>query len=342
MSRLFEILEGQRLDQTFVTLLRKHIGEKATSGGSGYQAVVDFVLKIVFLIFVQRKGWLDSDPSYLENKLVFCQIKGLSPYPCFFKPLFARLDGHQVASPIHLGQLPHLGGGLFEPHTEDLPVLDNEWCLSLYRTLVSRYSFSLFEARQGRKVIGVCPEVLGHVFENLIHEKERRDQGIFYTPMAVAEQMVEAALASWRQNNALDDAAWQEALPKLKILDPSCGSGTFLVAAFSVILRHRLAFAPKAERYNGKLFELKRSIMLNNLYGVDIHPMAVRLAEVRLWLNMIQDLEISEPQAAPPLPNLQHHLRPGDFLGRYLGDLGSLIPQWPHYRMLEKLRARVS
>lgn len=340
IRRLFELMDGQNLSQSFFVTLRNHLAQVPCRNETAYYALVDLVLKLIFLIFVQRKRWLNFDPNYLESKMMYCEVRGLSAVTCFLKPLFAAMEGLHVRSDFPLGELPHLGGGLFVFQGEDLPRVENTWLLTLYRTLVSRYSFSLFEAREGRKILGISPEILGHVFENLLLGRDRKDQGTFYTPLHVAEKQVRSAIDSWRTHHCPNPAKWSDVLPTLRLLDPSCGSGTYLVAAFNELVRQRLAFLPICERYNGRLFRLKKEVVLNNLYGVDIHPMAVKLAEVRLWLNMIQDLEISQPSEAPALPNLKHHLRPGDFLSSHLQASPKRIKAWPKYGKLEAVRRR--
>lgn len=338
MRALFEMIDKQSLSQTFFVTLRRMLRGLHCTSETAYYAVVDLLLKLIFLIFVQRKGWLNFDPYYLETKMAACHSRGLSITTILFKPLFAALEGLPCASELTLGTLPRLGGGLFHFRPELLPRLDNDWILELYSTLVSQFSFSLLEAVDGRRVLGISPEVLGHVFENLLIDEDRKSNGTFYTPLAAAEGQVRAALAAWRSHNCPDEASWQAALPGLRILDPSCGSGTYLVVAFSILVQENLAFRPEAERFNGKLFALKKEIVLNNLFGVDIQPMAIKLAEVRLWLNMIQDLEIADPTLAPALPNLRHHLRPGDFLARHVPSGSEQIPHWPKYAQLEKVR----
>ena len=338
LEQFQQLLEGQSVDQGFFRTLQHYLSVIPCTTDQAYQTLVDLVLKLVFLIFVQRKGWLNLDPCYLENKMNLCQRKGLSIVHCFFKPLFARMEGFRVAEPILLGELPCLGGGLFSFQPEHLPVLPNHWCLDLYHTLVSQYSFSLFEARGERRVAGISPEILGYVFENLIKDRERKRQGVFYTPSPMAEKQVKAAFEALLKDKK--GQSRQRFLKCIRILDPSCGSGTYLVAAFQFLLQHRLKSAPKQERTNGKLYLLKRSIVLENLYGIDINPMAVRLTEVRLWLNMIQDLEIAEPGKAPPLPNLQHHLRPGDFLSQHTPINLNQLREWPKHQRLETLRRK--
>ncbi|MDJ0836159.1 MAG: N-6 DNA methylase [Acidobacteriota bacterium] len=337
LETMYRLLDGKRIQESLFRTLRSQLDLIDAKDEETWLTLVDLVLKLVFLIFVQRKGWLNFDQTYLENRMRACHGRSMSIVHCLFRPLFARLEGFRESEPVELGVLPRLGGGLFRFQPERLPKIENTWCMTLYETLVSQFSFSLFEARDDRAIVGVSPEVLGHVFENLLRGKSRKKQGVYYTPAHVAEKQVNEA---FRINLGAQTRPDVARLRRMRILDPSCGSGTYLVAAFQTLLKYRLAQTPVHERYNGKLYELKRQIVQENLYGIDINPMAVRLTEVRLWLNMIQDLEIDHPEAAPPLPNLQHHLRPGDFLARFEPQYDSRLVRWQKHEQLKRLRQK--
>lgn len=340
-ERIFALLQGREMGEQFQLMLRKHLSVIKCKSTESYHALIDFVLKLVFLLFVQRKGWLNFDPFYLSNQMERCARKGISIVQALFRPMFAHLEGHDSKCLVPLGDLPRLGGGMFAFRHELLPLLSNGWCLELYQKLLSYFSFSLFEGDAQSKIVGIGPEILGHVFENLLDPDERKQTGTFFTPPEVAEKQVQAAFnAYFSASHVKDETDYLAALRSLRILDPACGSGTFLVAAYRQILARRLEAAPLRERYNGRLFALKREIVTTNLFGIDLNPMAVRLAEVRLWLHMIQDLEVGDPRAAPQLPSLQHHLRAGDFLSQFVPNRPDRARTWPKFPMLEKLRRK--
>jgi len=340
---LMALTRGKNLRNSFFRTLKGHLASLDVQRDSAHFALIDLLLKMVFLIFVQRKGWLNFDPFYLQSKMEFCHTRGLSILNCFFKPLFSNLDGRKTPSHVPLGELPQLGGGLFEFAPEYLPAITNDWILNLYRDLISQYSFSLFEAKTGRSVLGISPEILGHVFENLLLARHRKQHGIYYTPGEIAEKQVKASFQTYLRHHSLLETQPRrlaKAISSIRVLDPSCGSGTYLVAAFQILLQIQLSLSPRKERYNGALFQLKRKIVCENLFGMDIHPMAIRLSEVRLWLNMIQDLEVSRPAKAPSLPSLQHHLRHGDFLYMELPEDLVAAKSWSKLPRLESLRKR--
>lgn len=342
VETLFALLQNQQHHKPFFAVLRRHLHLCRPANRDVYHALVDLVLKLIFLIFVQHKRWLNFDPYYLETQMARCCARSLSITTVFLQPLFARLEGGPVAEPIPLGKLPCLGGGLFHFERERLPPLENRWLVDLVQALLNNFSYSLLESRPGREVAGIGPETLGAVFENLLLVDSRKQQGTYYTPGFLAHKQATAAIEAWLAEHArgTDANARRDAVAAIRILDPSCGSGTYLTAAFQTLLDIHLAATPHHQRSNGRLFALKQHIMLNNLFGIDINPVAVRLTEVRLWLNLIQDVSVTDPSEAPALPNLQHQLRAGDFLDLHVPVNPTWVAGWPKYATLEKLRGR--
>ena len=91
-----------------------------------------------------------------------------------------------------------------------------------------------------------------------------------------------------------------EALKAVKVCDPACGSGAYLLGMMHELLEQReCLFAVHAVDAT-KIYDRKLEIIQNNLYGVDIDPFAVNIARLRLWLSLIVDYEGDNP---PPLPN---------------------------------------
>lgn len=168
-------------------------------------------------------------------------------------------------------------------------------------------------------------EELGSVYESLlelhpaIHEEgrgsfelrsaagsERKTTGSYYTPTSLIECLLDSAL-----DPVLDEATKaadpEKALLALKVCDPACGSGHFLIAAAHRLAR-RLASVrtgedepdPSATR------TALRDVIGHCLYGVDLNPMAAELCRVALWIESL------EP--GKPLSFLDHHVQVGNSL----------------------------
>jgi hypothetical protein len=143
---------------------------------------------------------------------------------------------------------------------------------------------------------------------------ERKATGSFYTPQAVSDFVVRRTLAP------LVEGRPAEAILRLRVLDPSMGSGAFLVAACRYLARHaEQALISEGAWSESDVTEqdragLRRTVAERCLYGVDLNPMAVQLTRLSLWLTTLA--------ADRPLTFLDHHLAVGNSLvGAWLEDL---------------------
>jgi hypothetical protein len=200
-----------------------------------------------------------------------------------------------------------------------------------YGSLLSRYRFSGREDSAAWSDASIDPEMLGKAFEALMAGGERKSSGAFYTPQALVEEVAEEALRA-----AFDDdetgAANLERLCNIRVLDPACGSGAFLV-----LVLERLASLRLDAGETGSIAEIRRRVLTTSIFGVDLNPMAVWLCELRLWLAIVIESAEGNPMRVVPLPNLDRHIRVGDSLAGGAFD-DALRPT--KGRKLASLRAR--
>jgi len=109
---------------------------------------------------------------------------------------------------------------------------------------------------------------------------------------------------------------------RVRVCDPACGSGAFLVGMM-LVLDDLQARCNAALGISHPPYERRKRILRDQLYGVDVMEWAVRVAELRLWLQLAVETEIpkDERKFKPLLPNLDLKLRPGDSLLQTVGDL---------------------
>ena len=262
--------------------------------------------RVLFLYFVQAKGWLAGRSDFLPSLLDAALARGHSFHRSVFEPLcFGALSapiGSRSGAARHLGGVPFLNGGLFERHalerrfpSASLP--DETW-RELFDELFERFHFTVHEQQDD----AVDPEMLGRVFEGLMARGRRRASGTYFTPRPLLCRLVAASLRA-----ALDGRP-RDAVRSLRVLDPAVGSGAFLLEALAQLEAVRGAWFPDEPPP-----ARRRTIVRDCLFGVDQDPMAVRLAELRLWLALIADDESAWNEALP-LPNLDQNLRQGDSL----------------------------
>ncbi len=257
---------------------------------------------------------------------------------------------------------PDLDGQLRQPLPDEIfELLFERWTDGTFPGLFERYNFTVVESGRFDEEVAVDPEMLGMVYERLVNvtfeagdeEEDRRGAaGIFYTPRTEIDLMCRLALVDWltrylgderrdalyRWVFALAEEEKQEAdaevtraglwekldelTREVRVCDPACGSGSFLVGML-LILDDLQKRCNSALGRSETPYERRKRILQDQLYGVDVMEWAVRVAELRLWLQLVVETELRwwELKARPLLPNLNFKLRPGDSLLQTLGDL---------------------
>jgi len=344
--------------------------QRHSTPGQMHAFAQQFLNRLMFLYFLQRKGWLkwhDGTPDRRYMRNLWRKYQDKSPrggfYSTWLKPLFFYAFNKRTSLlPMELpGDIkgsflntPYLNGGLF---TED-EVLDklgldlpDEVFTTLfdcnidgsYPGFLERYNFTIQESLPLEVEVAVDPEMLGRVYESLINEEDRHQGGIFYTPrieidymcrLSLIEYLHEAtslskealipivmAPASEDGREELARLAVSEisrlrgALDSVRVVDPAVGSGSFLVGMMNVMVQLYRAIAERQGLHENE-FALKKRIISQNLYGVDVKDWAVRVCELRLWLSLIIESEESQMDIynQPLLPNLTFKARQGDSL----------------------------
>jgi hypothetical protein len=177
-----------------------------------------------------------------------------------------------------------------------------------------------FEVLETSKVSATPAVAPGELY--LVTDKgERKATGSYYTPdyivAYIVEQTVGPLLAALQQRHAEDPAALARAVLDLNVLDPSMGSGHFLVEATNFIALRLVELAapkPPDAQFESDLAYWRRRVAQACIYGVDLNPLAVELAKLSLWLTTVA--------RGKPLSFLDHHLRHGNSLvGSRVADL---------------------
>ena len=314
--------------------------------------------RITFLHFLQRKGWMCGDLNYMQN--MFKKSAYQNDYldsvlePLFFgilntKPaereaLFADY-GWDKSLLAEWKDIPYLNGGLFERDAEDEP--ESRFPAEYFKRLFqffSEYNFTIDENDPNDAEVGVDPEMLGKIFENLL--EDNKDKGAFYTPKEIVRYMCQESLIAYLETNTsiAKDKIRQfvlspeegvadipenkkpkllSALEEVKICDPAIGSGAFPMGLLNELLHCREVLS--GEHYDRA--EIKKSIIQNNIYGVDIEKGAVDIARLRFWLSIVVDEETPSP-----LPNLDYKIMQGNSLiESFMGvDLSKLTYEKQH------------
>ena len=302
--------------------------------------------RIVFLYFLQSKGWLAGNLHYMHDLFYDASDEVKEDFldkvlePMFFGLLNTKPEDRSSAPLVNgvgvkyipnADEIPYLNGGLFQQ--EKINEVDSVFPAGMFQSLFDffdSYNFTIDENDPNDAEVGVDPEMLGKIFENLL--EDNKDKGAFYTPKEIVRYMCQESLTAYLQTG-IEDAEVKEHIANfvktndveelggasselamsidrklidVKICDPAIGSGAFPMG----LLRELYACRKSIEIFEeDNAADIKRHIIQNNIYGVDIEKGAVDIARLRFWLALIIDEK--EPM---PLPNLDFKIMQGNSL----------------------------
>ena len=198
---------------------------------TGISSTPDFVKKlmgqIVFLYFVQKKGWLgvqpdknwgEGDYSYLRTLFENCKKASQNYFNDYLEPLFYEALAEKRGEDDFFEKLncrvPFLNGGLFESvyDWKNTEINIHNEVLGKLLDFFDQYNFTVDENTPSDQEISVDPEMLGKIFENLLEVKDRKDKGAFYTPREIVHYMCRESLI---QHLVSEDTAPEERVRKL-------------------------------------------------------------------------------------------------------------------------------
>ena len=302
--------------------------------------------RLMFLRFIEKKGWVSyngdqdylralfnsannsSNENFLNDRLFYAFFHGLGSELNLDDNLDDNLDELVEAR----GEVPYLNGGLFEKKENEYDCLHainipNEKFAEVLE-LFERYNFTVSESTPLDVEVAVDPEMLGKVFEELV--TGRHDTGSYYTPRSIVSFMCRESLNICLQNKTEetpetlqkfvnDGDATEirnpekvlEVLQTLRICDPACGSGAYLLGMMGELLRLRDALFKSKNVDPKSTYQRKLDMIQNNLYGVDKDEFAVNITMLRLWLSLAVDYAGVTPEH---LPNLDYKIATGDSL----------------------------
>ena len=309
--------------------------------------------------------WEGGDKNYLSklvdnyannNRLLSDVLELL-----FFKTLNEKRNGDIADGKLGENiKIPYLNGGLFDK--DKIDELDIDFPYSYFKDLMdffSQYNFTIDENDPDDSEVGIDPEMLGHIFENLL--EDNKDKGAFYTPKEIVQYMCRQSVIQYLKthepselyaepieqliNNGVVNPILQskniairftQLLKEVKVCDPAIGSGAFPMGILYVLYHAIHHLHSHAEPHgNFDSTQTKRDIIQNNIFGVDIEQGAVDIARLRFWLALVVDAD--KPQ---PLPNLDYKITCGNSqIYRYALDM-PIADVFEEYNRVGKENAR--
>ncbi len=301
-DKLYDYYSDQR-----IRLIDALIHEKGYSTDNAIHAAQRLLDRIIFVAFCEDRGLLPA--KLLENtyEKVAPLARATNPRWRNFLDMFYAIDrGHRDLD------LPKgYNGGLFEKDelVDNLDLDDDPWT-TVFKN-IGNYDF--------REEGEVNVDVLGHLFEKSVTEMEklrvtglfgkqkganggpempkgamRKRFGIYYTPPEFTQFIVERTvgrLIEERVESVEDADAKLAALRKIKVVDPACGSGAFLIAAYELFqdayetILHLLRVGGRVDEAARIGEEYPDWILADNLYGMDVSEESVEIARLALWIR---------------------------------------------------------
>jgi len=290
--------------------------------------------RLLFIWFLRKKGLVNEGCDYFEaqeDSSIYYENKLKQ---LFFKTLNTPVSERKTDDK----KTPYLNGGLFDAHSNDW-INENinfpkGWFVRLYEHF-NNFNFTTDESTPEYEQVAVDPEMLGRVLEKLLATMDADTGESVYTPREIVSYMCKESLRQYLYT-CLDNKAYNEGVDKLldesdanfetahsnakrdlwglpskdvvvakvikalddvRVLDPACGSGAFPMGMLQILLKTYERLDPRFDPY-----KIKLSILKNNIFGIDIEPMAVEISRLRAWLSLVVDSP--DGKKVEPLPNL--------------------------------------
>jgi len=253
----------QRIDQYLVKSLTKTT-EELMKDGLEIEIIHCLILRSLFLLYLEDRGATDKK-FYAKIK------KDAEKYFDILKDvdstylLFEKLE-------------EHFNGNVFSVEKNEKKNVKNKHLEIIRQCFISGYEPTMFVNWRLFDFSIIQIELLSQIYENFlakIKSKEKKESGTFYTPPSLVELIL------------------NEKLPingdeyNLKVLDPACGSGIFLVESFKRLIKRY------ENAHNEKLtdFKILKDILLDNIYGIECDSNAIKVAAFSLYLSLVDRLE---------------------------------------------------
>ncbi|MCJ7635656.1 N-6 DNA methylase, partial [Candidatus Bathyarchaeota archaeon] len=319
------------------TELAKKMTEDEEFCRAYYSELLRVVYRLLFLLFAEQRAMLPTRDSLYAEEYSITRLREMAETRQGKDDHFDLWEGLNVTfNMLKKGCSPlkvfGYNGSLFDE--SELPILSPLSCKNSDILETIRDLTLVEEERVLKRInyldLGVSE--IGSIYESLLDftprvferdqevEKQkvpantffldprgvgRRATGSYYTNPRLIDELIKGALKPVVGNKLASTPDTEKALLSIKVCDPACGSGAFLIAANNYLARELAKLrTSQAEPPEREVKKATRDILQHCVYGVDLNPMAVELAKVSLWINScVEDM---------PLNFLDHHIKCGN------------------------------
>ena len=261
-----------------------------------------FLTRLLFCFYAEDTGIFEQ--GQMTSAIQSCTQDDGSDADQFFTDLFTVLnleqdDPQRKAMPAHFQAFPYVNGGLFR---DDEPI--PEFGRKARRILIDCGSLDWSE---------INPDIFGSMFQAVIDEEQRGNLGQHYTSVSNIMKVIQPLFLdklyaelekSRKSENKLK--ALLVRLQNLRIFDPACGSGNFLIIAYKELRKLEMEVIDALNAVSGQAEMYYSGIRLSQFYGIEIDDFAHEVAVLSLWLaehqmNMAFKAKFGYTEASLPL-----------------------------------------
>lgn len=303
--------------------------------------------RLIFVKFLITKNIIQNDVlEYISNQPKDSLNEKLDKF--FFQVMNKE---ERINLDDEFEGVPYLNGSLFSQTEieEKYPTAQVE--AQILRMIINFLDSFNFEGSEDKgQNNALDPEILGFIFERAMNDAERKKSGAYYTPREITEYLAEEnihPLIIERANKTLKERNYKEeellediddlfskvntptlqniminVVAEINICDNACGSGAFLLSAADILFDLWERAIEQGAIKKSKS-DVRKLIIRDNLYGIDINPNAVEIAKLRMWLWIA---DTYDHETAEPLPNIDYNIISGNSLLGY-GDVEDLLEE---------------
>jgi hypothetical protein len=307
-----------------------------------YAEILRVIYRMIFLLFAEQRGMLPTRGSlyseeYSMNRLleIATQSRGKDDHTDLWEGLKVTFKLLKHGSPDPQIGVFAYNGTLFDDL--ETPILSELSCKNSDLCVAVRQLTSIERGNVSNRInyLDLGVEEIGSIYESLLdytpriatvredvegktvfpnmfyldpRGASRKTTGSYYTDRRLIDELIHSALEPVVKDRLSKASDKETALLSIKVCDPACGSGAFLIAANNFLARElaRLRTPNQLEPSEKEVRRARREVLQHCIYAVDVNPMAVELAKVSLWINASVE--------SVPLNFLDHHIKCGNSL----------------------------
>ncbi|MHA1371777.1 MAG: DNA methyltransferase, partial [Promethearchaeota archaeon] len=329
VHKVLELLGNELIHQN-QTLLES-INDDLIKPEDFYHELLQILYRIIFILYAEKRGMLPDASSLYYKQFSISSIRELAEKPIkidknvdLWQKLFILFKIMKEGNKF-LG-VNAFNGKLFDDENLQIintykPKISNDSFLKIIRELTT---VKIGNARQRINFLEVSVEEIGSIYESLLDyqpkfdknnfilflsDDKRKSSGSYYTNKKIVRLIVEKTIIPYVKSKKLKKNISKDEKVKrlldIKICDPACGGGSFLIAALDTLGKILAQIKSNQEIPPDSILESSRREVLENcIYGVDLNPFATELTKLSLWIHAcVKD---------KPLNFLDHHIKTGN------------------------------